>query len=156
MEIKTLENAIGDILNKIEEKLAEAKQDGGKISDVKTLIIGMKTSQKPATPAIWVMSGETIIDTTTTLTIWERWSMEIVIIGVVYNAEDAKEGFKEANTLTARAKNILLADRTLGFGHGTFFQDIKSKRFDGNNPYFKNGNYYSAAFTLTAVFTVRE
>ena len=70
MEIKTLEDAIGDILDKIEEKLAEAKQDGGRIEDVKTLIIGMKTSKKPETPAIWVMTGETVIDTTTTLTMW--------------------------------------------------------------------------------------
>ena len=156
MEIKTLEDAIEDILDKVEEKLSEAKQDGGKIEDVKTLVIGAKTSLKPETPAVWVMTGEMMIDPTTTLTIWERWSMEIVVIGVIYNTTSGREGFKEANGLTARAKNILLADRTLGFGHGTFFQDIKSKSFDGNNPYFQSGNYYSAAFTLTAVFTVRE
>ncbi|HDK26589.1 MAG TPA: hypothetical protein ENG48_05825 [Candidatus Atribacteria bacterium] len=156
METKTLEEAINDILEKIEEKLSDAMQDGGKLSDVKSLMIGMKTSKKPEAPAIWVMEGETVIDTTTRLTNWESWNMDIVIIGVVYNSKEAKEGYKEANTLTARAKNILLADRTLGFGHGSFFTDIKSKRFDGNNPYFQNGNFYSAAFTLTTVFTVRE
>ena len=156
MEIKTLADAIDDILNKVEEKLSEAIQDGGKLSDVKTLVVGMKTSQKPEPPAIWVMVGETIPDPTTTLTLWECWNMEIAIIGVIYNAIEGKEGYKEANNLTARAKNVLLADRTLGFGHGTFFQDIKSKRFDGNNPYFQNGNLYSAVFTVTAVFTVRE
>jgi len=155
MEEKTLESAIENILDKIEEKLSDAIQDGEKLSDVKTLVIGVKTSSKPEAPAIWVMEGETTIDPSG-LTIYERWNMDIVIIGVVYNSVDGKEGYKEANKLTARAKNILLADRTLGFGHGTFFQDIKSKRFDGNNPYFKNGNYYSAMFTLTTVFAVRE
>lgn len=156
MEIKTLESAIEDILDKIEEKLSDAMQDGGKLSDVKTLIIGSKTSNKPEAPAIWGMEGETVIDPTSGLTIYERWNMDISIIGVIYNAVDGKEGYKEANRLTARAKNILLADRTLGFGHGTFFQDIKSKRFDGNNPHFQNGNFYSAMYTLTTVFTVRE
>ena len=156
MELKTLEDAIEDIFNKIEEKLSDAITEGAKLADVKSLIVGMKTSQKPEAPAIWVMAGETMIDPTTETTIWEKWNMDIVVIGVVFNSVDGKEGYKEANRLTARAKNVLLADRTLGFGHGTFFQDIKSKRFDGNNPYFQNGNYYSAVFTLTTVFTVRE
>jgi len=156
MEIKTLEDAIEDIFDKIEEKLSDARTEGAKLADVNSLVIGMKTSQKPETPAIWVMAGETTIDPTTQTTLWEKWNMDLVIIGVVYNAIDGKEGYKEANRLTARAKNVLLADRTLGFGHGTFFQDIKSRRFDGNNPYFQNGNYYSAVFTLTTVFTVRE
>lgn len=156
MEKKTLADSIEDILDKVEKKLSEAMQDGGKLEDAKTLVVGMKTSQKPEPPAIWVMLGETNPDPTTTLTLWECWNMEIVIIGVVYNSIEGKEGYKEANNLTARAKGILMADRTLGFGHGTFFQDIKSKRFDGNNPYFHNGNLYSAVFTLTAVFTVRE
>jgi len=156
MELKTLEDAIDDIMDKIEEKLSGAIQDGGKLDDVKALVIGMKTSQKPEAPAIWVMEGETIINPTTKTTIWESWDMDIVIIGVVYNAIEGKAGYKEANNLTARAKNVLFADRTLGFGHGTFFQDIKSKRFDGNNPYFQNGNYYSAVYTLTVTFTVRE
>ena len=156
MEVKTLEDAIEDILNKIEKKLSDTITEGAKLADVKSLVIGMKTSQKPEAPAIWVMAGETVIDPTTQTTLWEKWNMDIVIIGVVYDAADSKEGYKGANRLTARAKNVLLADRTLGFGHGTFFQDIKSKRFDGNNPYFQNGNYYSAVFTLTTVFTVRE
>ena len=156
MEVKTLEDAIEDILNKIEKKLSDAITEGAKLADVKSLVIGMKTSQKPEAPAIWVMAGETVIDPTTQTTLWEKWNMDIVIIGVVHDSVDGKEGYKEANRLTARAKNVLLADRTLGFGHGTFFQDIKSKRFDGNNPYFQNGNYYSAVFTLTTVFTVRE
>lgn len=156
MEVKTLEDAIEDILNKIEKKLSDTITEGAKLADVKSLVIGMKTSQKPEAPAIWVMAGETVIDPTTQTTLWEKWNMDIVIIGVVYDAVDSKEGYKGANRLTARAKNVLLADRTLGFGHGTFFQDIKSKRFDGNNPYFQNGNYYSAVFTLTTVFTVRE
>lgn len=156
MEIKTLEDAIEDIFLKIEEKLSAAIQDGGKIADVKSLIIGMKTSQKPEAPAIWVMAGQAAIDPSTRTTNWESWNMDISVIGVVYDSVDSKEGYKKASGLTARAKNILLADRTLGFGHGTFFQDIKSKSFDGNNPYFQNGNYYSAVYTLTVTFTVRE
>jgi hypothetical protein len=156
MEEKTLQSAIDEILSAIELKLHDAMQDGEKLQDVSTLVIGGKTSKKPETPAIWVMEGDTIITPNTTLTMWESWSMDFVIIGVVYNADDGKDGYKEANDLTARAKNILLADRTLGFGHGSFFTNIKSKRFDGNNPYFQNGNYYSAAYTCTVVFTVRE
>ena len=156
METKTLESAIENILEKIEEKLNEEVRDSGILEDVKTLIVGGKTSIKPEAPAIWVMLGDTAIEPTTKLTIWESWSMDIMIAGVTYNSNDSKEGYKEANNLVARAKRVLLKDRTLGFGHGTFFQDIKSKSFDGNNPYFKNGNYYSAIFTLTTVFTVRE
>ena len=156
METKTLESAIENILEKIEKKLNEEVRDSGILEDVKTLIVGGKTSIKPEAPAIWVMLGDTAIEPTTKLTIWESWSMDIMIAGVTYNSNDSKEGYKEANNLVARAKRVLLKDRTLGFGHGTFFQDIKSKSFDGNNPYFKNGNYYSAIFTLTTVFTVRE
>jgi hypothetical protein len=50
----------------------------------------------------------------------------------------------------------LLADRTLGFGHGTFFGDIVSVRYEGNNTYFQTGNLFSAAYTCAAKFTVRE
>lgn len=156
MEVKTLADAIDDILNKIEEKLRSAIKNDDKLENIKTLIIGVKTNKKPEPPAVWVMVGEAVPTPDTTLTMWESWSMDVVIIGIIYNSVDSKEGFKEANILTAKAKSILLEDRTLGFGHGTFFTDIKSKRFEGNNPHFQNGNFYSAAFTLTTVFTVRE
>jgi len=156
MEIKTLEDAIEDIFLKVEEKLTGAIQDGGILSDVKSLVIGIKTSQKPEVPAIWIMSGPANIDPSTRTTNWESWNMDLTILGVIYNAVDNKEGYKQASGLAARAKNVLLADRTLGFGHGTFFQDIKSKSFDGNNPYFQNGNYFSAVYTCTVTFTVRE
>jgi len=156
MEAKTLSDAIDDIMDKIEEKISGAMQDGGLLDDVKALVVGTKTSQKPEAPAIWIMEGETVIHPDSKTTMWESWDMDVVIIGVTFNSVEGKVGYKDANGLTARVKNILLADRTLGFGHGTFFQDIKSKRFDGNNPYFQNGNYYSAVYTLTVTFTVRE
>jgi len=156
MENKTLESAIDDILENTEDILNGEIKDGGILEDVKTLVVGGKTTQKPEAPAIWVMLGDTAIDPTTQLGNCEGWDMDLMIAGIIYNSNDSKAGYKEANSLAARAKRVLLADRTLGFGHGSFFADIKSKRFDGNNPYFKNGNHYSAVLTLTTVFTVRE
>jgi hypothetical protein len=156
MQNKTFEDAVDEILEKIEDKLNDAKQDGGILNDVKTLIMGPKTVQKPEAPAVWIMQGETSITTSTRLTMWESWEMDIVCIGVVYNAEEGATGFKEANSLAARIKRVLMSDRTLGFGHGSFFTDIKSKKFDGNNPYFKNGNLYTAVYTCTVVFTIKE
>lgn len=156
MENKDLADAIEDIRDAIESTLkAEINIDGGTLSDVKTLVIGNKTSAKPVTPTIWVFFNPAIPRSETTMLQCETWEMDIVVIGVVYNMVQ-DEGYTEANKLTARAKKVLLADRTLGFGHGTFFNDIKSKSFDGNNPYFNQGNYFTAAFTGTVVFAVRE
>lgn len=156
MENKDLADAIIDIRNAIENTLrSEINVDGGILSDVKTLVIGNKTSQKPMTPALWVFFNPAIPLVNTTMLKCETWEMDIIIIGVVYNPVQ-DEGYLEANKLTAHAKKVLLADRTLGFGYGTFFNDIKSKSFDGNNPYFNQGNYFTAAFTCTTVFAVRE
>lgn len=156
MENKDLASAINDIRDAIENTLqAEISVDGGKLSEVKTLVIGNKTSVKPTTPALWVFFNSAIPRVDTTMLVCETWEMDIIVVGVVYNTNQ-DDGYTEANRLTAKAKRVLLADRTLGFGHGTFFNDIKSKSFDGNNPYFNQGNYFTAAYTCTVVFAVRE
>jgi hypothetical protein len=155
VEVKTLQDAINDIMNAIESTLkAKINIDGGKLSDVKSLIIGNKTSMKPKTPALWVMQSTGTMEEGNRVC-YETWSLEIVVISVIYNT-DTQEGYQQANDLVCRAKNVLLADRTLGFGHGTFFGDIVSVRYEGNNTYFQTGNLFSAAYTCAVKFTVRE
>jgi hypothetical protein len=155
MEEKYFSEAIEEILNAIQTKLENATQDGELLQDVKVIIRGDRTSVKPVTPAIWIFSGIAVPSPATLHTIVERWELDVQIISVAYNIK-TEEGYKNANDVAARAKRILLKDRTLGFGHGTFFADIRSKSFDCSNPAFANGNFYSAIYTATAVFCIRE
>lgn len=156
MESKTLEDAIDDIMEAIEITLKNAiNVDGGKLSDVKTLIIGSKSSTNPKTPGIWVGQGDARLVPEDSYLKTECWAMEIGVVSLVYNANQY-QGEKDANSLAARAKSALIADRTLGFNHGTFFSDIRSKRFTGSNPEFRSGNLFSAVYTCEVYFTVIE
>lgn len=157
MESKTLEDAIDDIMLAIETTLkAEINIDGGVLSDVKTLVIGESTSQKPTTPALWINQGlSRLSKTDENYLITEYWNTEIIVISVIYNT-DQRQGFKDANSLAARAKRVLLTDRTLGFGHGTFFSDIRSESFEGSNPQYRRGNIFSSVYTCKAYYTVYE
>lgn len=155
MEEKYFSEALNEILNAIQTKLESAIQDGELLQDVKTIVRGDRTTAKPVTPAIWIFSGVAVPMPGSYHTIVERWELDIQLISVVYNT-NTEEGYKEANDVVARAKRILLADRTLGFGHGTFFQDIRSKEFDCSNPAFVKGNFYSAIYTVVVTFCIRE
>jgi hypothetical protein len=160
VETKTFQDAKQDIIDNIEKMLkAEINIDGGKLSDVKTLVISEKTTVALTVPMLWVETG--IANCTEHTGECEHWEMDIMILSVVYNS-NSKKGHEEANDLTARAKNVLLGEydgnpkRTLGFGHGTFFGDIKSLRFEGNNREFSKNNKFSAVYTCQARFTTRE
>jgi hypothetical protein len=155
MEEKYFNEAIDEILSAIQTKLENAIQDGELLQDIKIIVRGDRTTQKPKTPAVWIFSGIAIPMPGALHTIVERWELDIQIISVAYNT-NTEEGYKEANDIVARAKRILLKDRTLGFGHGTFFQDIRSKSFDCSNPTFVNGNFYSAIYTAVVTFCIRE
>lgn len=155
METKRLEDAIEEILVAMQSKLEMATQDGNLLQDVKSIVRGDRTAQKPVTPAIWIFSGQAIVQSGAQHTIVERWELPVQFISVVYNT-NSEEGFKEANSVASRAKSVIIEDRTLGFGHGSFFADIQSRSFDCGNPAFVNGNYYSAIYTAMAVFCVRE
>lgn len=156
MESKTLEDAIDDIMLAIETTLkAEINIDGGILSDVKTLVIGESTSQKPTTPALWINQGLSRLVPDDNYIKTEMWQTEIIVISVIYSS-DQRQGFKDANSLAARAKRVLLTDRTLGFGHGTFFSDIRSESFEGSNPQYKRGNIFSSIYTCKAYYTVYE
>jgi hypothetical protein len=158
VESKTLEQAIDDIMEAIETTLKNAiNVDGGKLHDVKSLIMGGKTSQSPKTPGLWVGQGEARLVPEDSYLKTECWAMEIAVVSVIYNT-DQYQGEKDANSLAARAKSVLIADRTLGFDHGTFFSDIRSSRFIGSNPEFitKSGNLFSAIYTCEVYFTVIE
>ncbi len=153
---KTLESAIDDIMLAIETTLkAEINVDGGKLSDVKSLFIGDRGSQSPKTPGLWVGQGDARIIPEGEYLKTECWAMEIGVVSVIYNTNQY-QGYKDANNLTSRAKRVLLADRTLGFGAGTFFGDIRSLSFRGSNPEFRTGNLFSAVYTCQVYFTVIE
>ena len=160
MNTKTFQSAKREIINNIEKMLkAEINIDGGKLSDVKTLVVGDKTTKSLTTPLLWVEIGiANCIDHTGEC---EHWEMDIMVLSVIFNA-DSQKGHEEANDLTARAKNVLLGEydgkpkRTLGFGHGTFFGDIKSLRFEGSNREFQKNNKFSAVYTCQVRFMTRE
>jgi hypothetical protein len=155
VETKYFSEAIEEILNAIQTKLENATQDGELLQDVKVIIRGDKTSIKPVTPAIWIFPSPATILEGSQHTIIERWELPIQNISVVYNT-NTEQGFKDANDVIARAKRILIADRTLGFGHGSFIADIHSKSFDCNNPALVNGNFYSAIYTCIVSFCIME
>jgi hypothetical protein len=156
VESKTLEDAIDDIMLAIETTLkAEINIDGGVLSDVKTLVIGESTSQKPTTPALWINQGLSRLVPDDNYIKTEMWQTEIIVISVIYSS-DQYNGYKDANSLAARAKRVLLTDRTLGFGHGTFFSDIRSESFEGSNPQYRRGNIFSSVYTCKAYYTVYE
>jgi|LSQX01.1.fsa_nt_gb hypothetical protein len=148
----TLDQATELIMNAVKDTLVkEIEIDGGKLSDVKSVFID-RGSQSPKTPSLWIAQGDARLIPEDNYLHTEYWAMEIGIVSVVYNTTE--QGYKEANSLVCRAKEVLIRDRTLGFGHGTFFSDIRSLRYTGSNPQFKNGNYYSSLYTCEVYFIV--
>lgn len=147
--IRLINKAIKDTLKR------EMIVDGGKLAEVKTLVIGGQSSGSPKTPAILVTFDTANLVPPVDYLRTEKWAMPVELVSVVYST-DPEKGYEQANSLVLRAKSVLVKDRTLGFGHGTFFNSIRALKFDGNNPYFRLGNLYSAAFTCSVYFTVIE
>jgi len=150
--IKDLASAIKDILDSIKSILESATEEGELLEGVKEVVRGDRVRPRPEPPTIWIFTDEAVA-IHPPMSLAEKWSLPIVL-SAVYKTDDPDTGYMEATSLAAKARSVILKDRTLGLRN--FIQDVQSVRFDPSGPHFNEGQLYGAAATVNVIFTIFE
>lgn len=147
-----LDEAFEAVVDAITNMLTAATTGVGLLSDVKAIIRGDRARPRPATPAVWVFA-EAANPAHQPTTIQESWTLPVVLAAIV-KSEDPEEGYRLASSIAARARSVVLADRTLGLRQ--VVQDTRSGRFEPGGPWHQEGNLYSAVAVVQVTFRIRE
>lgn len=147
-----LDEAFEAIIDSITNMLIVASGGGGLLEGVRAVVRGDRARPRPDVPAIWVFA-EMVNPEHNPTTIQESWSLPVVLAAIV-KSEDPEEGYRMASSLAARARSVVLKDRTLGLRQ--VVQDTRSGRFEPGGPWHREGNLYSAVAVLQVTFRIRE
>lgn len=147
-----LDEAIGQILDSIEEALTNATEEGELLEGVQSIVRGDRARPRPLTPAVWIFAETANPDYTRT-SLHEIWTLPIVLTPII-QSEIPEEGYKEATKLAARARSVVLNDRLLGLPD--VVRDCKSGRFEPSAPWHNEGKLYSAVAVVTVIFLIKE
>lgn len=151
-ELIKLEAALEGILDGIMDQLEAENGEEGELSDVNTFIRGDKTRPTPVPPTIWVR-GLTATPDHTQRSYAEKWMADFIILAIV-KKEDPEQGYKDANALAARARSIVLGDRTLG--NRNYVQDVRSGQFEMSGPHMQNDTLSAATAIIKVSFVILE
>lgn len=147
-----LDEAFEAIVDAITNMLITATGAGGLLADVSAVVRGDRARPRPATPSLWVFA-EAANPVHQPTTIQESWTLPVVLAAIV-KSEDPEEGYRLASSIAARARSVVLTDRTLGLRH--VVQDTRSGRFEPGGPWHQEGNLYSAVAIIQVTFRIRE
>ena len=152
MELKKLHEALEEILDNIvsllEDENGKAKELGLKVQIVR----GDRSRPAPRPPTVWVRGMPAVPDHTQR-TYAEKWTLPILLLGMIQNT-DPEKGYKEATELAARARSIVLGDRTLN--NRAFVQDVRSGRFEMSGPATQRDDLFAATAMVDVVFVILE
>ena len=152
VEAKNLSTALEEILDKVKELLEAAVGDGKSLAGIKEVIRGDRHRTKPDVPAIWIFA-----DTATVahppMALAEKWTVPIVLSAIV-KENDVEKGYKGATEFAAKARSVILKDRTLGLRN--FVQDTQSARFEASAPWLRQGSLFASNAVVNVIFTVLE
>lgn len=147
-----LDEAFEAIIDSITNMLIAATGGGGLLEEVRAVVRGDRARPRPDVPAVWIFA-ETANPEHNPTTIQESWSLPVVLAAIV-KSEEPEEGYRTASSLAARARSVVLKDRTLGLRQ--VVQDTRSGRFEPGGPWHREGNLYSAVAVLQVTFRIRE
>jgi hypothetical protein len=147
-----LDEAFEAIIDSITNMLIAACGGGGLLEGVRAVVRGDRARPRPDVPAVWVFA-EMVNPEHNPTTIQESWSLPVVLAAIV-KSEDPEEGYRMASSLAARARSVVLKERTLGLRQ--VVQDTRSGRFEPGGPWHREGNLYSAVAVLQVTFRIRE
>ena len=134
-----LDQAINQILDAVVGAIEAEVTEGGLLEEVKTVIRGDKTDVARAQES--------------PRTLAEQWRLPVILV-VTVKDDDPEEGYRLATELTAKARSVVLRDRSLGLRQ--FVQDTKSLRFEAGGPNSQQGSLHGAAATVEVLFTILE
>ncbi len=147
MQRLRLDEAIGQI----EEAIAARIRDAELFPSVVT---GYFSRTVPQLPKVHVVAtlGEPSHRITT---LKECWTIEVMLI-VVVKDDDPEHGYREARTLAAKARSIVIQGRVLGLPE--IVRDVTSGRFEPSAPYFEYNqrSLYAAAAVVNVEMIIWE
>lgn len=152
-ELIKLDEAIEGILDGVIDALEAARAEDGELEGmVNTVVRGDKSRPAPIPPTIWVRGMPMTCDHSQR-SYAEKWTFDILILGIVKN-NDPEQAYREANELTAKARSVVLKDRSLG--KRKYVQDVRSLRFEPSGPETGNESLSAAAATIQVHFVILE
>lgn len=148
-----LNEAIEEIITAVVNKLQAATVEGQPLEEVESVVRGDRARPRPPVPSLWVFA-ETAQPQHSPRTIAETWHLPIVITPVVKESEEPEDGYKKATELAAKARSIVIKDRSLGLR--AYVQDVRSGRFEPSAPWHRRETLYSAVAVILVIFTICE
>ena len=117
-----------------------------------TIVRGDRSRPRPATPAIWVFPEAASIEHNPR-TLAETWRLPIALVSI-WKDDDPEEGYKMASSLAARARSVVIRDRSLG--KRSYVQDTRSGRFEASAPWHSEGSLFAALALIEVIMLIRE
>lgn len=151
-ELIRLDEALEGIMEGIGGTLDQNRGPGNDLEGVKTLVIGDRSRPAPTTPAIWVR-GLTASCDHSQRSYAEKWQVNILVLAIIKNA-NPEDGYREATALAAKARSVILKDRTLG--NRKYIQDVRSGNFEMGGPNMQNESLFAATATIQVHFVILE
>jgi len=152
MKLIKLNEALEGILNSITDMLEEANGKGHGLGVEATIVRGDRARPQPDLPAVW-FHGMPATPDHSQRTMAEKWTLPIAIVALVQNTEP-EEGYSQATELAARARSVLIRDRTLR--QREYVQDVKSGRFEMSGPDTQREDIFAASAIIEVVFVILE
>lgn len=149
---KKLYEAIEEIIDSIVAMINAETGTGKILEGIAEVVRGDRHKTKPDVPAIWIFADIATI-THPPMALAEKWTMPIILSAIV-KEDDTETGYKKATEYAARARTVILKDRTLGLRE--FVQDTQSSRFEPSAPWLRQGNLFAANAVINVIFTILE
>lgn len=151
-ELIRLDEALEDIIDAVVDVLQKEVKEEGDLEGVETIVRGDRTRPAPRPPTIWVRCLDAIPNHERR-SYAEMWALDVLLIAVV-KSDDPEEGYRKATALAARARSVVLKDRSLGLRG--FVQDVRSGRFEPSGPDLQNDTLIAASAVVQVHFTILE
>ena len=147
-----LAEAIQEISETIEERLEENKDNLG----VENVKFGEAIKPSPRPPALILYIDELQVDDPK-VSLEENWVLPVVLVSVVQDSKNPKEGQNKAIEIASNARSFLLKDKFQDLGLD-IVSDVRSTRFKARANYSLSdrGGLYSSAALVEVRFSILE
>ena len=147
-----LDEALNGILEASADLLREAAVVKGLLEGVTTVVRGDRARPTPRPPSIWIYP-EGATPNHRAMSIREEWDLSLILVAQVQN-DNPDEGYQQVTALAAKARSVMLRDRTLGMPE--LVRDVKSGRFEPSGPWHREGNMFGAGAVVVVTFITNE
>jgi hypothetical protein len=151
-ELILLDEALEGILDAIVAALKEATKEDGLLEGVQTIVRGDRARPNPDQPAIWVYAMPADPDHSQR-SYAELFKMDVALLAIVKDSEP-EDGYKAANKFAARARSVVLKDRSLG--KRKYVQDVRSGRYEPSGPTMQKDTLFAALAFVQVHFLILE